>query len=584
MEGYISSTVDITGESYNYCTVDAVKIWPDETTHNEVINIRLKNSDGKYFSGSYNNGEAVFVDNVSGAETYQLSKLNNFTHHFDLLSADKTYTVELAEGEEELAKGLVTYTRSVIQYKLVNTPIGSQVDPEGPQDNPEIHKRIDALRDGASNPDSPHQGEDTTDLYRLYLDYKVNSLQEAEGVDLLFVIDHSGSMNSDCYQGNHHRARSVMEALNGNNGVIADFLKMGETEGGDNKNRWAAVGFKGPYGINYVRLWGDSGYRSPNAGENDSEILSGNDYSWHTNRTDINLPLEDTSLMYDPRYGWIPYGSTVLTDYTAGFWRAEQFLLQDTIKNDKKKKVIVFISDGIPTLHIPGLDTAQSLVGADEVNGSRYYPDDDGGCPEQAKTQFGYFVNDMKKIGGYEFGKDIEIYTVGFGGSMSSGTQGETLLKGMLNIAYGNNSHDSTNYMAINDINPNGDYTATASNKLKEDLRTVLGMNEKFTNIIIQDNLSRYVDLYGLASLAQNASVSDIMNAAKVKVTMTIPDTNNSGQSRTVVLYENGAPGTASEARFTKTTGNSTSTVPIISWRQPSKQASKDVMSGHVMT
>lgn len=566
VEGYISASVDITDEAYNYYTVDVVKIWPDETTHNEVINIRLKNSDGKYFSGSYNNkGEAVFVDNASEAGTFQLSRQNNFTLHFDLLSAGKTYTVELADGEEELSQGLVTYTRSVIQYRLINTPIGSQVDPEGPQDNPEIHKRIDALRDGATNPDSPHQGEDLTDLYRLYLDYKVNSLQEAEGVDLLFVIDHSGSMNSNYYQGNRHRAPSVMQALNGENGVIADFLKMGETEDGDNKNRWAAVGFKGPYGRNYVSLWGDSGYRSPNAGENDSEILSGNDYSWRTNRTDINLPLGNTALMYDPRYGWIPYGSTVLTDYTAGFWRAEQFLLQDAIKNDKKKKVIVFISDGIPTLHIPGLDDAQSLVGADEKAGSPYYPDDSGGCPEQAKTQFGYFVNDMKNIGGYEFGKDIEIYTIGFGGSMSSGTQGETLLKEMLTIAYGNNSHAGTNYMAINDINPNGNYTTTASDKLKEDLRTVLGMNEKFTNIVIQDDLSRYVDLYGLASLAHNASVSDIMKAAKAKVTMTIPDPNNSGQSRAVVLYENGASGTGSEARFTKTTGNSTSTVPIVS-------------------
>jgi len=52
------------------------------------------------------------------------------------------------------------------------------------------------LRDGVANPDSPHTGEDLTDLYRLYLDYKIKSLQEANGVDLLLVIDHSGSMNN----------------------------------------------------------------------------------------------------------------------------------------------------------------------------------------------------------------------------------------------------------------------------------------------------------------------------------------------------------------------------------------------------
>ena len=265
----------------------------------------------------------------------------------------------------------------------------------------------------------------------------------------------------------------------------------------------------------------------------------------------------------------MPYGASVLTDYTAGFWRAEQFLLDDDVKNDGKKKVIIFISDGIPTLHIPGLDNNQSLVGADTVSGSRYYPDDDGGCPEYARTQFGYFVNDMEDLGGYTFGEDMELYTVGFGGSMGTGTTGETLLKSLLNIAYGDDSRESSNYMAIQDINGNGTYNNTASEKLKEDLKVIMGLNETFTNIVIQDELSRYVDLYGLADAGSGAAA--IMRAAGAKVTMTVPDPLNAGQTQTVTLYENGAPVNADSAKFTRANGTRANIVTELRYNAATK-------------
>ena len=36
-------------------------------------------------------------------------------------------------------------------------------------------------RDGVNNQDTSHPDEDLTDLYRLYLDYKINSIQEPAG-------------------------------------------------------------------------------------------------------------------------------------------------------------------------------------------------------------------------------------------------------------------------------------------------------------------------------------------------------------------------------------------------------------------
>ena len=219
VSGYTSTVVPVLSDKCNY---DAVKLWPDAETHDEVIRVRLKNKAGKYFTG------------------------------------------------------LALYKRDITEFKIINTPIGED-NPDLPSPEVEYHKRIDALRDGRPNADTDiDEEDDLTDLYRLYLDYKINSLQEPEGVDLLFVIDHSGSMNNPAYGGNEDRAPAVMSALNGDDGVIARFLNMNDN------NRWAAVGFKGAPGINYRTAfcypyvtpgpW--SGYQQPNAGLADSEILS----------------------------------------------------------------------------------------------------------------------------------------------------------------------------------------------------------------------------------------------------------------------------------------------------------------------
>ena len=100
------------------------------------------------------------------------------------------------------------------------------------------------------------------------------TVPDAEGVDLLFVIDHSGSMNNAAWQGNPYRAPAVEAALNGSDGLISEFLAMNE------KNQWAAVGFKGPdgalnYGWSLGNPWNPTTDLSRyNAGQNGSEVLS----------------------------------------------------------------------------------------------------------------------------------------------------------------------------------------------------------------------------------------------------------------------------------------------------------------------
>ena len=190
--GYVSSVKDVTAD-VSLCNVDAMKLWPDNQPRTEVINVRLKRGDGKYYAGEDEHGNGKFNQN---GVVYQLKPGNNYAQRFSHVPKDDEYTLEEVGDQDPNTTGLVTYRRTIVGFEMKNEPTGGQVDPPAPQDNPEIHKRIDALRDGVKNPDSPHEGEDLTDLYRLYLDYKINSLQEPNGMDLLFVIVHSGSMNN----------------------------------------------------------------------------------------------------------------------------------------------------------------------------------------------------------------------------------------------------------------------------------------------------------------------------------------------------------------------------------------------------
>lgn len=548
VEGYtLTSLRDLTAEEYNYCNVDVVKLWPDSNgMHTEVLKVVLKNSAGKYYAGVDEDGEAIFTANQELAFVYELKPGNDYTHRFDRLPYDK-YTAKQLH-EDIYSTGLATYRRAIIQYELENRPLENPVDPEDTPNTPDIHKRIDSLRDGVTNPDSAHAGEDLTDLYRLYLDYKIHSLQDPDGVDLLFVIDHSGSMNSSDWPGNKYRAQSVMEALNGDDGLVSKFLAAND------KNQWAAVGFKGPKTSDYT--WSLKNPWQPgtdtarnNAGQNGSEVLSPGSTGSTFSRNAANIDLDDE-------------GASVLSNYTAGFWRAEQFLLKDEVKNDGRKKVVVFIADGVPTLHIDGLNG--SLANAGTVAGSPYYHEEYGGCPDKALTEFGYFVSDMTN-NDYSFGGDngnMELYTIGLGALMQ--TTGDTnllsgadLLNGMLRAAYGQ-SVPANHFMTITDAS--GSTDKSAANKLNNDLRIILGLNHSFSNLVIKDDLSRYVDLYGLADAGSEASA--IMAAAKAKVTMTVPDPDDpDADPQVITLYENGAPLTAENAKFTNLDGDK---VPII--------------------
>ena len=408
----------------------------------------------------------------------------------------KIYLVSVADKTDPDSHTVIFAADGSEVTEIINYP--SPNNPEATSSQVEYHKRIDALRDGVVNPDSPHSEEDLTDLYRLYLDYKIKSVQEPNGIDLLFVLDHSGSMNSYQSGGDPRRGPTIERMLNGEDGLVAKFLSMNEN------NRWAAIDFKGPN----IR---DSFYRLGNAGLLDSNVLSPGS-SWNSLPSDISLGLEGGPIS----------GPTVLTNYTAGFWRAEQFLKN----NDDRKKVLIFISDGLPTIYIPCNGT---LDGAGEMASSYYTPAEIGGCVDETLDQFSYFLNDVSEYG-YSFGENIELYTVGFGYDLIGGG-GQTILDNMLAAAYdGTEVNASDHSFGFDD----GEIASTAA-AIKKVLGGAIGLEESFSNVIITDTLSKYVDIYGVVD--EETDYQEILKAAGAKVTMTDP----TDPMKTIILYEKGS-------------------------------------------
>ncbi|GEQ61655.1 hypothetical protein VL4N_06580 [Vagococcus lutrae] len=193
--------------------------------------------------------------------------------------------------------------------------------------NLQKHKTIDYLGDGIQNPDTNIQKtktpEEIADNYRIYLDLNSKTQVETEGVDLVLVLDRSGSMskkdmNIPGYKYKQSRAKAIDFFLNGpndNDGFVYNFLNQNE------KNNLTIVDFGGVGG-----LLGNPFYTL----DKDSKIL----LDW-TNK---------------PKTVRFTNGFQEGTNYDAGLKRAEQqFLARPSSAN---KKAMIFLSDGVPTFYV----------------------------------------------------------------------------------------------------------------------------------------------------------------------------------------------------------------------------------------
>ncbi len=183
--------------------------------------------------------------------------------------------------------------------------------------NLQKQKTIDYLGDAVKNPDTNIQknktSEEIADNYRIYLDVSSETQAEKNGIDLVVVVDRSGSMKrSDMTIGNMRnqpRYKAIDYFLNGSNGFISKFLNQNP------KNNISVVDF--------------GGIPSGN-GINDASLLQ----NWTNN------------VLYIP----IKEPGNEGTNYDAGFKIAEEQFSKKT--NSENSKVMLFLSDGVPTYYI----------------------------------------------------------------------------------------------------------------------------------------------------------------------------------------------------------------------------------------
>ncbi|MGT2844638.1 DUF7604 domain-containing protein [Streptococcus hongkongensis] len=307
---------------------------------------------------------------------------------------DTPFGVYQAEPSSSGANTVNLYLRSTLPLTLkpmLATPRGPQprafktkvkraaqlAEPKGELEH---HKRIDYLGDGQNNPDTSLDDDsankqDTSDLYRLYLD--MTGSQQA--LDVLVVVDKSGSMRDgigtvdkyryygyqwnsyyqswsyyntqdyDTFQGDSfdqgsiryiyqskvqvssgiQRDQAVKDALLGDNGLLQKFININP------KNSLSVIGFQGSIdyqsGKPYQKPNGTTGYQPSEETSLDADILK----SWS----------QDATLDPDLLTGLDRNG----TNYHAALLKADQMLQQ--VVGNGRRKIMVFISDGVPTFH-----------------------------------------------------------------------------------------------------------------------------------------------------------------------------------------------------------------------------------------
>lgn len=334
------------------------------------------------------------------------------------------------------------------------------------------HKTIDAFRGNMDpqnlqdNPDTNLDNQDIeqTDLYRLYLDAKVEADQKP--IDMLIVVDQSGSMeNSDMEispRKTIRRDEAVRLVLNGTyneydyetkkqDGLIYQFLEMNP------ENQVAVVEF---HGKAYT-----AGVLTDYKYNDDADVLLG----WQSTADYVN-----TKGQY--------YNGT---NYCAGLYAADDILDDPKVQNDHKK-VMVFLSDGLPTLYLQK-DAQVKDKYWKGGNSTQDSGDNLTLCSNAAKTVLG----ELKL-----HHSDLSVYTIGIAGNMSDPKNAGVLA-------------EMGQFHGVKD-----------TNDLTDALRELI-FDTSYTKLSINDTLSSYVDVYE--------------KQPDFKVTM------KSKEGQPIVLYENGA-------------------------------------------
>ncbi len=460
---------------------------------NGRITSAVSNAMQWYYDGYLQNVETsnyLMLSNNSGAKTNSSTK-NNFTYTSSSYIRQETSTVRYLRysnssySQTTSTSGNNRPTAFTLYEKSGDTDeINFSIIAESRIYNPkedtttfEHNKTIDYLNDGVTNPDTDLKGED---YYRLYMDMTGKS----EPIDLLIVVDGSSSMTTEDMEGSMRRDDAITKFLNGStsrvtsDGFISYFLGL------NSANNVSVVQF---YGL------------VEDVTVNSSTIVSNQkiDYT------------HDSTVLLD----WTGSASKFVdcecktnsgTNYEAGLLRATEVFSSSKVRGNGHRKVLLFLSDGVPTFFQINANDIGTTVDDDYVLTSS----DTGRRWGEGYTSNYPYCKDTSKLAFDDFkasNPGVTVFTVGVSKDISETNQEES------------RSPEVLQYMATNG---NGAFYGIDSSmsELKLQLESIFYPR----NVTITDELSKYVRYYE--------------NNPDVKVTMKEIGTNN-----VTVLYENGA-------------------------------------------
>ncbi len=333
-----------------------------------------------------------------------------------------------------------------------NTP-----EPETPTGKVTPTKTIDAFRDNVSNPDTSLDDDNTTDkydLYRLYLNAQVP--KETPPTDLLIVIDQSGSMHMD-YDTDQKKYKDMTDE-NGNNifrdKAVSLILNGSSTIGLSETYNEITDADKTAYAAckensliyNFLNL-------NP-----DNRVAVVGFYGSEANTTDSSVIVDWTS---ESQPVYVRGQKLNGTNYCAGLQEADELLYKvETPEHNGHRKIMLFLSDGVPTLYLEngerkGNGGGDANVDKDNIKNSA------AGTEPFIKTLMQHHSN-------------VTVHTIGVSKSIIGQTQ---ILQFM--SEQGNGNH----------------YNAISTNELRSALEAVSYATDS-KNLVIQDTLSDYVALH----------------------------------------------------------------------------------------
>ena len=365
-----------------------------------------------------------------------------------------------------------------------------------PEDKTLPHKKnIDYLGDGVDNPDTsvdnPGSSHDSSDLSRMYLDLKGID----KPIDFLIMVDKSKSMSKGISNDVYSPARDqvLTDILNGtanSEGMTKRILNLNP----DNKLALAEF-----HGYGYPQDWQrqfpnastknisvyDSQSSSPSTSKNrDSTVIK----DWGRDASEI--PFANRSTTYPNRFldlqaelagnSYFSHG----TNYSAAYATAANLFKSSKVVNDGSKKVLIFISDGVPTFWYSG-----------STEGSLRYGNGVAATIGSGLTNvINAKSNTIRRFNEFfQSNPDVSTYSIGVSSDINSvaAHSNPEVLKYM-------SSKSGGNY-----------YKAESSSELYENFKKIID-STKATEASITDELSQYVNWY---SAQPDAKVTRINKA-----------------------------------------------------------------------